>query len=512
MFNLPRPPGWIGPAGALLLQACLLGPNYVEPEIQTADAWRSAVADEMNQESPAIVRWWESLGDTVLTDLIRRAELANFDLKSAVARVQEARAQRGIARGDYFPTITLDGAYSYFKLSENSPAGQQIVAGGATIEADDNWQASADFFWEIDVFGRIRRQNEAANAQFQASIEDYRDVLVTLYAEVAASYVDVRTYQTRLAFARQNADLQRSTVQLTRDRFDAGLVSGLDVAQAETNLAATESEIPALETALQRALNRVAVLLGAQPGTLHDDLADGTGIPTPPDSIAVGLPAELLRRRPDVRRAERLLAAQTALIGAAKADLLPRFSLTGILELFAPNVGDLFTSESVGWSLVPGMRWNIFSGGKIRNNVKVQEARTEQLLYFYEQSVLLALEETENALVAFELEKLRRDRLTDAVASAERSVAIVRTQYLSGLTDFQRYLDSERALFQQQDLLAASEGQVVRNLIALNKALGGGWSLDGEQPDRSAINASAGGASAGSPGTPDNDRQPRYEP
>jgi NodT family efflux transporter outer membrane factor (OMF) lipoprotein len=462
----------------------------------------------MGQEPPPIVRWWESFGDTVLTDLIYRAELANLDLKSAVARVREARAQRGVARGDYFPTITLSGAYSYFKLSENSAAGQIVVGAGGTIEPNDNWQASTDFFWEIDVFGRIRRQNEAASAQFQASIEDYRDVLVTLYAEVAASYVDVRTFQARLAFARQNAALQRSTVQLTRDRFNAGLVSGLDVAQAETNFASTEAEIPALETALNRGLNRVAVLLGVQPGTIHDELNDDRGIPMAPDSIATGLPAELLRRRPDVRRAERLLAAQTALIGAAKAELLPRFSLTGILELFAPKVGDLFSSESVGWSLVPGVRWNIFSGGKIRNNVKVQEARTEQLLYFYEQSVLLALEEVENALVAFELEKLRRARLGDAVTAAQRSVDIVRTQYLSGLTDFQRYLDSERALFQQQDLLAASEGQVVRNLIALNKALGGGWVLEGEAPDRQRTAAAPADASTGLVGTPDDERQP----
>jgi NodT family efflux transporter outer membrane factor (OMF) lipoprotein len=491
MFKLPRPPGWSAAAGALVLQGCLLGPNYVTPEIETADAWRSAVAEEMQQEAPPITFWWESLGDPVLTDLIRRAELANLDLKSAVARVRESRAARGIARGDYFPSITLSGAYSYFKLSENSPAGQIIVGSGETIEADDSWQASGDVFWEIDLFGRIRRQNEAAGAQFQASIEDYRDVLVALYAEVAAAYVDVRTFQTRLAFARQNADLQRETVQLTRDRFNAGLVSGLDVSQAETNLASTEAEIPSLESALNGSLNRVAVLLGEQPGTVHDELSDGGAIPTPPDSIAAGLPAELLRRRPDIRRAERLLAAQTALIGAAKADLFPTFSLTGILELFAPTAGDLFTQESVGWSLVPGVRWNIFSGGKIRNNIKVQEARTEQLLYFYEQSVLLALEEVENALVAFELEKVRRDRLRDAVTAAQRSVDIVRTQYLSGLTDFQRYLDSERALFQQQDLLAASEGRVVRNLIGLNKALGGGWVLDDEDPDRQVTTAAA---------------------
>jgi NodT family efflux transporter outer membrane factor (OMF) lipoprotein len=311
-------------------------------------------------------------------------------------------------------------------------------------------------------------------------------VLVSLFAEVAASYVDVRTFQARLEFVRRNARAQRETVRLTTDRFNAGLVSALDVTQAQTNLASTEAEIPRLETALNNSLNRVAVLLGQNPGTLHEELGGEGQIPIAPDSVATGLPVELLRRRPDVRRAERQLAAQTALIGVATADLYPSFSLGGVLQLVAGAFGDLGQSESVGWSLVPGVRWNLFTGGKIRNNIKVQEARTEQLLYQYEQSVLLALEEVENALVAYEQEKIRRDRLTEAAVAAQRSVEIVRTQYLSGLVDFQRYVDSERALTQQQDLLAASEGQVVRNLVFLNTALGGGWRMEQEDPDRTA--------------------------
>jgi NodT family efflux transporter outer membrane factor (OMF) lipoprotein len=403
-----------------------------------------------------------------------------------VARVREARAARGIAKGDYFPQVALQGTYSYFRLSENSLTGQAIQDAGGEVKAEDEWDFSLGAFWEIDLFGRIRRQNEAARAGFQASIEDFRDVLVSLFAEVAASYVDVRTFQARLEFVRRNARAQRETVRLTTDRFNAGLVSALDVTQAQTNLASTEAEIPRLETALNNSLNRVAVLLGQNPGTLHEELGGEGQIPIAPDSVATGLPVELLRRRPDVRRAERQLAAQTALIGVATADLYPSFSLGGVLQLVAGAFGDLGQSESVGWSLVPGVRWNLFTGGKIRNNIKVQEARTEQLLYQYEQSVLLALEEVENALVAYEQEKIRRDRLTEAAVAAQRSVEIVRTQYLSGLVDFQRYVDSERALTQQQDLLAASEGQVVRNLVFLNTALGGGWRMEQEDPDRTA--------------------------
>jgi len=469
---------------SVLVQGCLVGPNYEEPEIAMPDQWTATVAEEMSQPEPDISKWWETLGDTALTSLIRRAELSNLDLWTAVARVKESRAQRGIAKGDFFPQIGLDGSYTYFKLSENSVQGQAIINGGGTIEPDDQWSFSLGAFWEIDLFGRIRRQNEAAKAGFQASIEDFRDVLVSLYAEVAASYVDLRTTQVRLEFAHRNAESQRQTLQLTRDRFNAGLVSALDVTQARTNLASTEAEIPSLQIAMNNALNRLAVLLGQQPGTLHAELGPAAPIPTPPEEVATGLPTELLRRRPDVRRAERLLASQTALVGVATADLYPSFSLGGALQLVAGAFGDLGQSESVGWSLVPGVRWNLFTGGKIRSNIKVQEARTEQLLYQYEQSVLLALEEVEDALVAFAREQVRRDRLGEGVAAAERSVEIVRTQYLSGLVDFQRYVDSERELTQQQDLLARSEGQVIQNLVALNRALGGGWSPDAQDPDK----------------------------
>ncbi|MGD8868411.1 MAG: efflux transporter outer membrane subunit, partial [Gemmatimonadales bacterium] len=418
----------------------------------------------------------------------------NLDLRIAVARVAEARALRGIAKGDFFPNLVLDGAYSYTEISENSPVGQVIVGAGGTVEPTEQWQASAGSFWEIDLFGRIRRRTEAATAQFEATIEDYRDVLVSLYAEVALNYIDVRSLQTRLDFARNNVAAQRESLELTRDRFDAGLTSALDVAQAEQNLAQTESTIPALESGLNAALNRLAVLLGEQPGALHDELlADAGTIPAEPPDIVSGVPADVLRRRPDVRRAERLLAAQTARIGVAKADLYPTFSISGFVEAVAGSVSSLFESESGGWGIIPGFRWDLFQGGKIRNNIRAEEARTQQALYGYQQTILLALEEVEDALVAYDRERVRRERLREAADASQRAVDLVRTQYISGLTNFQNVLDTQRSLFQQQDLLAESEGRVVQNLIVLNRALGGGWSLEPEPPDQTSGPAESSG-------------------
>jgi len=468
------------PAVALSLSACTVGPNYVKPEteIEMPDEWERSVTEEMSSDTLDLEFWWTRLGDTTLTSLIRRAELNNLDLASAVARVRESRAIRGIAKGDNLPAIALDGSYSRTQVSDNSAAGQIAEAVGASNDPQDSFVGGLDVSWEIDVFGRIRREVESATASMEASVEDYRDVLVTLYAEVALSYIDVRTFQLRLEYAIANAEGQRGSLGLTRDRYRAGLTSALDVAQAESNLAQTEAIIPVLEIGLAAGLNRLAVLLGEQPGALHEELAVSVGIPTPPDSIAVGLPVDLLRRRPDVRRAERELAAQTAKIGVATAQLYPSFSLFGTLSLQSTESSDFFSSGSVGWGLVPGIRWNIFQGGKIRQMINVETARTEQALYAYEQSVLFALEDVGNALVSYEQERLRRDRLDDAAEASQRAVDLVRTQYLSGLTNFQNVLDSERSLFRQQDDLAGSEGLVVQSLIILNKALGGGW------PDR----------------------------
>lgn len=445
-----------------------VGPDYERPEIEAPDAWKTAVTEELADDDSGLETWWTRFNDPELERLIDMAVEANLDLKNAAARVTEAREQIGIAAGLYYPQTVVDASYQRQRTSERG-----LFAGGQTFSTST---AGVGFGWELDVFGRIRRNVEAAEAFTQASVEDYRDVLVILLADVASTYVDVRTLQTRLSYARSNAESQAATVRLTQDRFDAGLTSARDVAQAEANLATTEAAIPSLERALEFAFNRLSVLLGAQPGAVDEALAPPAAIPEPDEDILLEVPAELLRRRPDVRAAERRLAGQTALIGVATAELYPVFSLDGSLGLQAID-GSLFESGNQTWSLAPGVQWNIFSGGLIQSQIRAEKARTEQALLGYEQAVLLALEDVENALIAYEREQIRRDRLQRAVDASVRALDLVRTQYRSGLADFQSYLDSERVLFGQQDDLAASEGQVVLNLVALNRALGGGWPL-----------------------------------
>jgi NodT family efflux transporter outer membrane factor (OMF) lipoprotein len=478
-----------------------VGPDYEPPDftVETVpDQWRTTVETEMAADTTDLEMWWVSFNDSLLTELIKRAEFGNLDLQAAVGRVAEARAIRGVAKGGYWPDIVLGGAYSYQKLSENGLQGAQVPEGTESPLADpfDSWTFGVDLSWEIDLFGRIRRTVEAADAQLQASVEDYRDVLVTLYAEVGSAYIDARAFQTRLDFATQNVAAQENSLELTRDRFNAGLTSALDVAQAEQNLAQTRSTIPALDIGLEAALNRLAVLLGEAPGSIHGELQASAGLPDPDDKVAYGIPADLLRRRPDIRQAERLLASQTARIGVATADLYPTLSLGGSVGLEALDFDDLGDGGSGVFSILPKITWPIFTGGKIRNQIRAEEARAAQALAAYEQTVLRALEETQNALVAYGQEKMRRDRLQEAVNASQRAVDLVETQYLSGLTNFQNLLDSQRSLFQQQDALADSEGQVVNNLIALNRALGGGWS-----PSRAEVTAAAAAGETPPPAT-----------
>lgn len=456
--------------------ACTVGPDYVKPEVSVPDLWRAKAVEGVEEGQASVQTWWELLEDPVLTDLLERAEAANFDLEIAVARIREVRAVHRISKGDWYPDIDGQVSADAQRLSESSFG----PLGGRTVE---NYSVGVGLSWEIDVFGRVRRSVESALASFEATVEDYRDVLVVLLADVGRNYVDVITLQDRIALARQNVQDQQESFQLTRDRFNAGLTSALDVAQAESNLANTEARIPPLESQLNAALNRLAVLLGVNPGSLHDELLGKTLLPRPADEVAVAIPAEVIRQRPDIRRAERDLAAQTALIGVARADLYPRFSLSGFLGLASADIGDLLKGDSVTWSVGLPVIGNLFDGGRTRGRIQVEEARTEQALSIYKLTVLLALEEVEDALVDYAKERVRRGRLARAVDATGRSVELVRTQYMAGLTDFQNVLDSERSLTEQQDQLAQSEGRVIVNLITLYRALGGGWQSDPENEE-----------------------------
>lgn len=467
-------------AGVAAVGGCTVGPDYVEPELANLpDDWHAEITEGVLEGKAPIVTWWTIFDDPVLSSLIERAGAANLTLREAVWRVEESRALRGVAAGQRTPDVDLSGNASRTQPSDNGPQGD-LVPGG--LDANDQFDLGVGASWELDLWGRVRRQVEAADAQVEASLEDYRDVLVTLYAEVAANYVDVRALQLRLRLARENVDGQESTLQLTKDRFDAGLVSALDVAQAESNLANTRSLIPRLEERLSVALNRLAVLLGTNPGALDEELSDDVAIPRVPDVFAMRLPNELLRQRPDIRAAERRLAAQTARVGIATADLYPQFSLTGFLGLQSADAGDLPSSDSATWSLGLPVRWRLFAGGAVRSQIAAEKARTEQLLAAYEQTVLLALEEVEDAMVAFDKEIERRDHLKESATATRRSLDLVLTQYRAGIADFQNVLDTERSLLTRQDELAESEGIVIRNLITLYRALGGGWDPETAQP------------------------------
>jgi NodT family efflux transporter outer membrane factor (OMF) lipoprotein len=473
--------GVVAVAFMLVLGGCMVGPDYVQPEVETVpDAWNTEATKGLAEGEASIQTWWTVFDDTTLTSLIERARLSNLTLREAVWRVEEARALRGVVAGARVPQLGLDGNANRSELSRNGPLGD--VVPDELVEPANQFDLGVGLSWELDVWGRIRRQVEAADAEVAASVEDYRDVLVTLFADVASNYVNVRALQERLRFATANVEGQEDTLRLTQDRFDSGLVSALDVAQAESNLANTRSLIPSLERQQELTLNRLAVLLATSPGSLHEELLDDKPIPTEPAAVTTGLPANLLRQRPDIRAAERRLAAQTARIGVATAELYPRFSLSGFLGLQSTSAGDLFNSDSVNWSIGLPVRWRLFEGGSVRSLIAAEQARTAQLIASYEKAVLLALEEVEDAMVSYEKEVERRARLTESVDATQRSLELVLTQYRAGLTDFQNVLDTQRSLLLREDDLAQSEGVVIENLVDLYRALGGGWDPDTAEP------------------------------
>jgi NodT family efflux transporter outer membrane factor (OMF) lipoprotein len=453
------------------LAGCAVGPDYEVPEYPMPDAWESAAAKDIEGEAPPIVDWWRAFNDPVLDSLMVRARAANLDLRVGVGRVAEARALRAVAGGDFWPQVQGNGD---FTRQESQAFGDAPF---------NTWSAGLGATWELDLFGRVRRGKEAAEASFNAAIEDYRDVQVALLAEVAISYVTIRALQRRIEYAKGNVESQEETLEIVTARHDAGLVPLLDVSRARSNLANTEASIPLLKLNLASERNRLSVLLGLPPGEERLGLGPSGPIPGNPDSTIVMLPADLIRRRPDIRAAERQLAAQTARVGVATAELYPKFSLGGVLNVLSGDIDDLFSEDALGWSLTPGFSWNLFAGGKLRGQIRAEEARVDQALALYEKSILTALAEVESSIVALRQERIRRGRLEVAVEAAQESVELVRTQYIEGLTDFQSYLDAERVLFEQQDALAKSRGDVFNAYVGLNRALGGGWSPDEPEPD-----------------------------
>ncbi len=458
--------------GIICLLACgcaTVGPDYKAPAPSVPDKWGSDFKTGATGDISSLTAWWENLGDPVLSGLINQAVQGNLDLRDARARVVEARARRGISESGMFPSLDASGTARYSRGSSGTGDGN----------TRETYQAGFDAGWEVDVFGGVRRSVEASQADLEASQENLKDVRVTLAAEVALNYVDVRTYQARLSVAEANLKIQQETFEITDFKYQAGLVTALDVSKAKYNLKSTEAQIPGLRTNLKSAKNRLAVLLGASPGSLpgrlNEELDEIAPIPVTPVEIAVGVPADVLRHRPDVRQAERNLAAQTARVGVATAELYPKFSLTGSIGLESLSLGKLFNIDHRSTSFGPGSSWNIFDAGAIRQNIQVQTALQEQALVKYEAAVLSALEEVENAITAYTEEHIKFTALKDALSAAQEAAALANDQYVSGTSDFQEVLEAQRSLLSFQDQMTTSRGTITANLIRLYKALGGGW-------------------------------------
>ncbi len=458
-------------AALLALAGCTVGPDYEPPTLQQLRASFHEHDAALAAEPARLARWWQQLGDPVLDRLVERAARGSLDLKAALARVDEAGALRGVARADRWPTIDGRAGYQRRTDSENTPFGAFAVD-------FDRWTAGVDASWELDLWGRVQRAVEAADADLQAEVETMRGVLVSVTGEVAATYVQLRSLQQRITIARDNQTRQQRTLELVEARLASGLVTERDVAQARANLASTRARVPALESDARAAENRLAVLLGVAPGALAAELAAATPIPVPPARVAVGVPSDLVRRRPDVRAAERQLAAETARIGVAEADLYPSLSLFGAFGVESDRARTLFDSSSFTMGVGPDVRWNLFDAGRIRGRIDAQDARAQQALARWERAVLVAVEEVENAMTAFVREQARREHLADAAAQSRRAAEIASTQYREGLSDFQSVLDSERATAELEDQLTQSRASITGSLIAIYRALGGGWQTE----------------------------------
>lgn len=470
---------------ALVAGGCAVGPNYQRPAVNTPARWSEPLAGGETNAPVSLAGWWKNFNDPELDSLIDRAVQSNLDLHIARARVQEARARYGIAAADLWPSADVSGSYARTGTSHHQPVlGSLPIPPGVPFE-NDVYQAGFDASWEIDVFGGKRRATEAAGDEVAAFEYGRRAALITLLGDVAHDYIDVRGYQRQLAITKANIQAQAQALAITRGRFTNGLTSDLDVQQAATLLATTKAEVPTLETSLQASIHRLGVLLGQPPGTLLAELSKTAPIPAAPPQVPVGLPSELLLRRPDVQQAERQLAAATANIGVARADLFPKFYLTGLAGFESVSASDWFTAGSRFWSAGPTVQWKIFDAGRIRANIKVRNARQEQALAAYEKTVLSAFEDVENGLVAYANEQMRRQSLENAVTASRQSLALADKLYANGLTDFVNVLEAERALYQAQDALVQSDRSVSTDIVALYKSLGGGWVTAGKQPSLS---------------------------
>jgi multidrug efflux system outer membrane protein len=462
---------------ALLLAGCrAVGPDYVAPKPSVPARFVEARrTSEQASEAPFVDdAWWKNFGDSILDALIAQALKSAPDLAEAQARVREARALQGIAGAGRYPTADATGEYARNLGSENVPTG--VPPGGLGPGIHSNlWQAGFDASWEIDIFGGIRRSIEAADASYQAVAEDRADVTLTLIAEVARDYIDLRGAQRRIEVARKNLAIEQDLLALTQSLLAAGLAPQQDLLRAEAQVRDIEAAIPTFETDERAAIYRIAALIDRPFTEVSAELSVSRPIPQSASEVPVGLPSELLKRRPDVRAAERRIAAANARIGIAQADLYPHFSLTGVAGIESLDLSSFGKASSGYYQIGPGITWRIFDAGKIRFEVQAESARTAAATAAYERSVLDAFRDVETALVSYANVKVRRNELAAESAADAQATDIAKLLYERGVESFLPVLDAERSLYAADDQLAQSERDSALALIALCKSLGGGW-------------------------------------
>jgi outer membrane protein, multidrug efflux system len=455
---------------SLILAACAVGPDYRKPQLATPDSF---VGVEGAQVSSADMEreFWKAFNDEQLNAMIEQALAANHDIRIATARLREARALRGETRLDLAPTVQGSAGYTKARASD-----RQLTPTPTTADREqDFYDSGFDAFWELDFFGRVRRQVEASSAEVQSAEASVYATQVSVTAEVARNYFELRGAQEQLAVARRNADNQAETVRITQARLDAGRGTQLDASRAQAQLSATLSTIPDLEAAVTRSMLRLGVLTGQAPEALMPQLATAKALPTLPVAHDIGTPEQLLRRRPDIRVAERDLAAATAEIGVAVGDLFPRITFLGHWGFDAVNSSDLGNPGSETFSFGPSIRWAAFDLGRVRQRIKQREAATDRALAKYEQTVLQALEETDASLTAYSKAIVKQQHLQASATASLEAAKLARARYESGVADFLAVLDAERSALAAEDQLARSETQTATALLATYKALGGGF-------------------------------------
>ena len=456
----------------------MVGPDFHKPEPAVPKRWYGVDAPAASPVSVAVPRetgaslWWKNFDDPILSSLVERAVQANLDVRLARSRIRQARAERGVAAAGLWPEIDASTTYSY---NRGNLSGMGASPGWIPGFTNNYYQAGLDASWELDFFGGVRRNVEASEAVVQAAVEDLRDVLVTLLGDVGTNYINLRCFQQQIDIARENLKSQRRTVEITRKKHQTGLVSALDLANASAQVAQTESQIPVLESSAQGAIYALSVLLAQEPAALGQELTAGKPIPAVPPEIPVGLPSDLLRRRPDIRRAEAGIHAATARIGVATADLFPKFSLTGSYGFSSLDISKLANWQSAAWTVGPSVSWPIFDAGRIRWNIESRNAQEEQALLAYDKTVLSALKDVETSMFAYAREQERRRTLIEQVAQNQKAFDLSMKLYVAGKVDFLNVLIAQRALYTSQDALAQCTRSLSVDLVALYKALGGGW-------------------------------------